>query len=72
MADVTEFIRVRWPAMERDLAFQQDSFALIFSTMKLKALLSLPSEMIGTPRYFPNTVVLLMPSSFSTRATFSA
>ena len=63
IAEVTEFMSTSQPAMERELDFHPKSFAGIFSTIRLKALLFRPSEMMGTPRYFPKSLVQSMPSS---------
>jgi len=50
IAEVMELTRVSQPAKNRDRAFQVESFVQILSMTKLKALLSLLSMMMGTPR----------------------
>ena len=72
MAKVTELISVRQLAIDKDLAFQPESLARTLSTMESKARLSLPSVMMGTPRYLPNSFVWFMPSSLSMATIFSA
>ena len=57
MAVVTELIRVKRSAMEREFAFQLASLSLNLLMMKSEDLIFLLSRRIGAPRYFPKFLV---------------